>query len=390
MATLLRARRALTLQPGRPVIEDAALVVGEDGLIHDVGTWTQLQKSWSFPTVCVQDMGEVDLVPGPLNAHTHLELSHTLGRTRLGQGFGAWLNSLLALDQKGIPPAFLHDACHSMTLAGTAFVADVTSRHPTLVAEALTQGMLDGHLFLEMIGQAPLDPAVLDPAALPLLPSQAAGGHLTMSLMGHAPYSTSAPRLQAAKAWNHERGLPFCLHLAEHQEEREFLRHGTGMLADLVLGTLLPDTWTPPRTSSVAYANSLGLLDHRTLAVHCVQLEGEDIATLKAGGTTVCLCPRSNAAIGVGRAPVEALRAAGVPLCLGTDGLCSTPSLNVLDELAFLLPQLDPAPGLLEALGWLTTEPARFFGVSHKWGMIAPGRPSRLGILPAALRDAPL
>ncbi|AGW14356.1 amidohydrolase family protein [Megalodesulfovibrio gigas] len=384
MATLLRARRALTLQPGRPVIEDAALVVGEDGLIHDVGTWKRLQKSWSFPTVCVQDMGEVDLVPGPLNAHTHLELSHTLGRTRLGQGFGAWLKSLLALDLHDISPAFLRDACHSMTLAGTAFVADVTSRHPRLVAETLARSLLDAHLFWEMIGHAVLDPSPLPP------PPQTAGEHLTMSLMGHAPYTTSGPRLQAAKVWNNHRDLPFCLHLAEHDEEREFLRHGTGILAGMVLGTLLPADWTPPGTSSVAYAKALQLLDRRTLAVHCVQLDAEDINTLKTSGATVCLCPRSNAAIAVGRAPVEALRAAGVPLCLGTDGLCSTPSLNVLDELAFLLPQLDPAPGLLEALGWLTTEPARFFGVSHKWGMIAPGRPSRLGILPSSLRDAPL
>ncbi|GAB7078619.1 amidohydrolase family protein [Megalodesulfovibrio paquesii] len=393
MATLLRAKRALTMLPDRPVLDDAALVIGEDGIVHDVGTWSQLQKSWAFPTVSVQDMGEVVLVPGPLNSHTHLELSHTLGRTRLGEGFIPWLKSLLALRQEPIPQAFLHDACHSMTLAGTAFVADVSSRYPQMVRQALEQSLLEGHLFVEGIGQQPLAGLTEQVEASGNesgLGTGASKSSIPASLMGHSPYTTSAQLLRAAKAWDRNRELPFCMHLAEHEAEREMLREGRGELVDMVLGNLLPADWHPPGQNAVAYAHTLGLLGQRTLAVHCVQLEGDDVRTLKESGTTVCLCPRSNAAIGVGRAPVEALRAAGVPLCLGTDGLCSAPSLNVLDELAFLLPTMDPAPGLLEALGWVTTIPARFFNISQKLGMIAPGRPSRLAMLPASLHDAPL
>lgn len=384
MDSLIRARRAFTMRPGAPVLEDAAVVAGEDGRIHDVGTWKDLKKSWSFPTVCVQDLGEVDLIPGPLNAHTHLELSHTHGATTLGQGFIPWLKSLLALPLHDLTPSIILDACQSLSLSGTAFVADVASRNAAVVAESLSFSGIEGQLFLEVIGDGALDTDSLMPDSACF----AAG--ISCSLMGHAPYTTSPERLQAAKQWNRQRGLPFAMHLAEHPEEQAFLQGQGGELARMVLGTVLPEDFTPPGMGSVSYVHGLNLLDQKTLAVHCVQLQGEDISLLQSTGATVCLCPRSNQAIGVGRAPVEAMRAAGVPLCLGTDGLCSSPSLEVLDELVALLESMDPAPGLLEAIGWITTTPAEFFGVESRLGMIARGRSSQLGILPPALRDMPL
>ena len=94
------------------------------------------------------------------------------------------------------------------------------------------------------------------------------------------------------------------------------------------------------------YADDLGLLHPRLLAVHLVHTDAADRALLARRGVCVALCPRSNRNIGVGEADVPALLEAGVRLCLGTDSLVSAETLDVLDDAAFLarrFPELAPA-----------------------------------------------
>jgi len=156
------------------------------------------------------------------------------------------------------------------------------------------------------------------------------------AISGHALYSTAPGGLHAAHAWCEGQRRPFSLHLAESIEEEECLRRGRGSLYDLLAAGLLPSGWAAPGLGAVEYAERLGLLTARTVAVHCVWCSDADIARLVRARTAVCLCPRSNTYIGVGKAPAGAMAEAGIVLCLGTDGLSSNHDLNMRRELAAL------------------------------------------------------
>ncbi|KUG29547.1 amidohydrolase [hydrocarbon metagenome] len=137
----------------------------------------------------------------------------------------------------------------------------------------------------------------------------------------------------------------------------------------------------------MAQADALGLLDARTLAVHAVHVDDADIRILVERGCGVCLCPRSNAFIGVGRAPWEKLAAAGARLCLGTDSLASNTDLDLWNEVRYLLKH-GKRFSLTAALAALTTTPARVLGREKTMGMLAPGMRSGVTLLPGDLVGA--
>jgi cytosine/adenosine deaminase-related metal-dependent hydrolase len=190
--------------------------------------------------------------------------------------------------------------------------------------------------------------------------------------------------LQAAKCWDHERQRPFALHLAEHPGETELLKSGSGRLADFFRASgILPDDFQPPGLSPVTYAERLGLLDAETLAVHCVHLDERDIGILARRRVNVCLCPRSNAFIDVGRAPAGKLLRAGINLCLGTDSLTSNSDLNLWKELEFFLARNPCSP--METLRMITVNPARALKIDHDYGTLESGKKACWSIVPKSL-----
>ena len=115
------------------------------------------------------------------------------------------------------------------------------------------------------------------------------------------------------------------------------MQSGSGPFADLLRQRLINDDWRTPGRRPVAEATRLGLLGPGTLAVHCVQCDPEETIFISQSGAAVCLCPRSNAAIAVGEAPAAAFAKAGALLTLGTDSLASNDSLDLWDELRWML-----------------------------------------------------
>ena len=113
-----------------------------------------------------------------------------------------------------------------------------------------------------------------------------------------------------------------------------------------------------------------------------IKTKFENVAAIAASGASVCLCPRSNAFIGVGRAPLRTFLDAGVNVCLGTDGLCSNADLDPLGELEFLGEQGGHGMSLCEALALVLVHPARFFGLAERIGSLAPGREARFMLVP--------
>ncbi|WP_243310846.1 amidohydrolase family protein [Fundidesulfovibrio agrisoli] len=363
---VLRARRVLT-SPDAPIIEDGAIIVC-GGLVADTGPWRELKAR---APADVRDMGAATLVPAPVNAHCHLELSHLGLPPVLGAGFLEWVRWLIAQPVGEFSPDAVRAAVSQMEAVGTAAVADIATRKGAEVAAVLKTAPLDYVIQHEVFGYS-YDDSSITPSP---------GG----SLAGHALYSTAPEALRRAKAWDSAHGKAFSLHLAEHEGEVELLAQGSGAFADFMRQRILPPTFAAPGLSPVAWAAELGLLDQSTLAVHAVHLSGQDIIRLAASRATVCLCPRSNAVIGVGRASVRALLDAGVPCCLGTDSLASAPDLDIWAELAALL-EFCPIT-LRESVGLLATNAARVLGFA-RLGALTPGKAARAAVLPSALERA--
>lgn len=379
MLPAMKGIRARTVVMTPEKVLDDGFVVFDQGRIKAVGPWSELSRSWSGP---VQDLGEVAICAGVFNMHTHLELSHLRGRTVQGQGFSQWVKSLISLPMAEVDDAALDAAVAQLSASGTAWVVDISSRKPQQVAAALDRAGLDYTLGVEFFGHQPgasADGGLAWPQDAKAL-SEAQW--VRVSAAGHALYSTSPEILRAAKAWCAEQGRVFPLHLAEHQGEEQLLAHGGGEFAELLRQRVLPPDFSPPGCSSVEYADRLGLLDRRTLAVHCVRVNEADIQRLAGRGASICLSPRSNEFIGVGRAPWAELKGAGLNLCLGTDSLSSNHDLDVWNEAIHIIEKTGGEIGFSEVLRWLTVNPARFLGLENTHGTLESGKVAGYSIVP--------
>lgn len=366
-ATCLRARRILTLDPAQPEIHDGGIVI-DGGRILAVGPWRDVRG-----TALVRDLGAVTVVPGLINAHAHLGLSGLAGRIPAGLGFPAWADAVFARLGDPLDEPALIRAVDGMRTSGTCFVADVVGPGGETIRRALEAVGLDGLLFREFAGRGR---GRFSPQSLPGVWSAAV----------HALYSTDPVLARAIKTWCDGRDLPFTVHLAEVPGENELFQTGDGPLAEFLRDRrVLPKGFAPCGRSAVGRADALGLLDARTLAVHCVHVDRDDIEILAQSGATVCLCPRGNAWIGVGTAPVPALRAAGVPLCLGTDSLASNADLDLWAELRALRVVLSSP--LSAVLPLVTTNPARVLGIADDYGSLESGKRAVWTVVPPDLDD---
>jgi len=351
---------ALTRSPAR--IDDG-VILARNGIILDVESYKDYTRRPNAPTAAY-DLGDVILVPGLVNCHTHLEISHMAGKTVCGKGFADWVASLIALDAKTPDSAedALHKAVASLISYGTAGLGDISSRMPRAVLSATQSSGIDSRIFCEIIGHG--ETAVAGSVAT-------AKADTSFSLAGHAFYTTSEEAMVRAKQWCTAQLRPFSLHLAEHPDEVQCLRDASGKLYDQLRIRILPPSWRAPKMSPVQYAASLGLLTSGTVAVHCVQCDKTDIATLATGSAAVCLCPRSNACIAVGEAPAAEFAARGILLCLGTDSLASNTDLDVWKEAEYFLGKsILPANALLRMA---TVNGAAVLGLHDQVGRLEKG-----------------
>lgn len=371
-----RAGFILPMTTDYPIIQDG-LLIKNNSHIAEIGLFKELKRVYSGE---ITDLGPGTMVPGLLNAHTHLELSHLYGRTQLGQGFEAWVKSLVQLPLKKISKPLLLKTIKELQRYCTACIGDISGHNPRLLAKVLSESELCYKLFIEFFGfKPPKGQRLIWPRGISPRKSD------SLAASGHALYSTHPTTLQLVKSWSVKNHQPFVMHLAEHPGEFEFLTTGRGTFADLIKNRLVPDNFVPPEMSPVAYADRLGLLDEHSMAIHCVQVNNQDIHILTNRNANICLCPRSNHAIGVGRAPWEKLHAAGLNLCLGTDSLASAPDLNLWQEAYYLASNWQTELSLPELISFLTVNPAQALGVSSCLGSLEPGKLACFSFIPDKL-----
>lgn len=367
-AMILRAQ--YVMPSSHEVFEDGALLVVGDELV-DVGSYRTLRKQSLGKTF---DLGEMVLLPGFINAHTHLELTPLRGKIPPPSRFVEWILTVRQLRENLEPEEIVRgveEGIRESLKGGATTLVDVT--FTGLSEEPLRRSPIRKLMHFETLG---FDGVRSESSWLQLrrrLAQTSNDSLMTVGISPHAPYSTSKELYRECLFLAEEKGYPLCSHVAETPEEETFLRDGSGDFRDLLesLGIDL-DGWSPPGTTPVRYLHSLGFFSRSPLLVHGNYVRHEDIPILRDENVTVVYCPRSHTYFGHGRHPFEKLFALGVNVALGTDSLASTPSLSMLDELRFLHrrhPHLSPE----RVLTFATLNSAKNLRVGARIGSLRAG-----------------
>jgi cytosine/adenosine deaminase-related metal-dependent hydrolase len=316
------------------------------------------------------------ILPGLVNAHTHLEVSWMRGQVPPAEAMPAWAGRLVAIRRSAgaDDPDAIHAAIREARAAGTALVGDVSNSLASW--EPLVASPLSAAVFYELIGFRSPDANGVIADARARLASLPNCDRLASTIVPHAPYSVSPDLFRAIARATGER--PMSVHVGESIEEIQFLRDGRGTWRNLLESFgAWTDAWTPPASGPVAYLDGLGLLTDRLLAVHAVHLTDDELQRLGSVGATVVACPRSNRWTGAGTPPIAKFYASGVRVAIGTDSLASVEDLSMFAELAAVRALASDVPAR-RLLASATIDGARALGFDEHLGSIEPGKRAEL------------
>ncbi len=378
----LRARWVVPVD--MPPIENGEVVI-EDGEIVQVG-----KQVGREPGV---DLGLSAILPGFVNVHAHVE--YTLLRGILeDMPFFPWVRSLTALKTRlswddWVASATLGAA--EMLAAGITTIGDAADAGAALTALMVTGQR--GVVFREVFG---IDRETVNESVVSLLRTKVTAmrdqierdrvdERLAVGISPHAPYTVNRELLPLLSAFAAERGLRQTIHAAESPAESDLVRHGTGPFAEMFTRRAI--RWDTPGVSPVRYLADSGAFDAPTLAVHCVQTDEADAELLAEKQVAVAHCPKSNAKLGAGIAPVKMLRAKGVTVGLGTDSVVSNNAGDMFEEmraaLLFARAREQDARALTarDVLHMATLGGAKALGLDDRIGSLARGKRADLCVV---------
>jgi 5-methylthioadenosine/S-adenosylhomocysteine deaminase len=352
---------------GEP-IRNGAVAIGDDGRIAAVGTASELGAGERFE--------EAVILPGFVNAHTHLEYAVYTG---FGDGlsFGPWIGVHVErkrrIDRADMEAIARLGALECLR-SGVTTVGDCS--FSGAAATACADVGLGAVVYLEVFGTAAAIESSFEPMSARV--ADALSDDVRLGISPHAPYTTTLDLYRACDGL----GLPVATHLSESRDELEYLRSGEGPWSTFA-EMLVP----PLGTTGIRALAEAGLLGPHVLAAHCVHADPEEIELLAAHDVAIAHCPRSNALLGCGVAPLTAFRDAGIRVCIGTDSPASTPSFDMFDELraaVYAARAREERPDALsaaDALELATLGGARALGLDGDRGSIGPGKRADLTVL---------
>lgn len=333
-----------------------------------MGAQSELGEGERFPGCAI--------VPGFVNAHSHLEYATYAG---FGDGlpFARWIG--LHLERKS---RLDDDEMRDIARLGAA---DCLRSGITTVGDASFSGAaaaacdelgLRAIVFLEVFGGPDALAVMFEPARARAAASFS--DRVRLGISPHAPYTVTPALYEAAL----ELGLPVATHLSESADEAAYLRDGTGAWAALS-ALLVP----PLGTSGIRELAARGLLGPTVVAAHCVTVDAEEIDLLARYDVSVAHCPRSNAMLGCGVAPLRELLAAGLRVGIATDSPASAPSFDMFEEMRAAVwaargRSADPrALSAREALELATLGGARALRMEADTGSLEAGKHADLAIV---------
>ena len=379
---ILRAR--VVLPVSSPAIDNGAVLVSGNR-IERLGAWTEFATE-STETV---DLGDSLLMPGLVNAHCHLDYTNMAGMVPAMKHFTDWIKSITTLKATWSYTEFADSWVHGAQMlleSGTTTVADIEAV-PELLPDVWNATPLRVFSFLEMTGvRSRRDPnAILSDAVqtIDCLPPH----RCQAGLSPHAPYSTTPALLKLSSDRARQRNWRMTTHVAESADEFDMFTKAQGGMHDW-LARNERDMSDCGHGSPVQHLQRTGMLGERTLAVHANCLAPGDAKLLADSKTSVVHCPLSHQFFSHTRFSFEALRDAGVNICLGTDSLASAaskpgahPSLDMFAEMhQFQLKHPEVSPETVIRMA--TQNGAKALGMAGQIGDLSPGSLADMIALP--------
>ncbi len=399
---------AAWILPGTgPPIENGSIVIAGNR-IEKVGKkeecgWKRAEERLEFhptPTdanVVRHDFGRAIIVPGFINLHTHLEYTG-LQSLPVQEGLFAWLPRLIEATAQWPDKDRLHSAqqgIREVIAAGTTFVVD--NSYNGASAMAIARAGLRGLIGLEIFG---VDQSLSDvqwqrwqKRHEDLHTDQdvveaTRQGRLAVTVAPHAPYTVCPSLWRLAQQWAQANNQIILTHLAESEAECRWFGAGDMELTQFLINAFArqdPDfartyqekiVWKKGNSTPVEHLYEYGLLANNLLAGHAVHISAQDMALLSAKNVAIAHCPRSNAKLGCGRAPLGKMLNSGLRVGLGTDSRASNDDLDLLAEARFAVNlhkstlKIDPR----QIIEYLTVKAAACLQREHELGTLTPGK----------------
>ncbi|OYW23455.1 MAG: hypothetical protein B7Z55_03535, partial [Planctomycetales bacterium 12-60-4] len=357
--TAYRARWIVPVD-SRP-IEDGVLVVADGRIVSIVPRW---------PKPCV-DLGNVALIPGLVNCHTHLEFSQLTQPILPFLPFTDWIRAVIGYrrEHPDVVSTAIRQGLQESLAGGVTLLGDIATSAWNAADYTPNLPVPRTIVFQEFLGLG--DERIAQQRQL--LDS-------SLHVSPHAPYSTHPELFASVLKHAEERRSLVAVHLAETAAEVELLEHGTGEFREFLQSLGLWREGVFGGRSCRDWLEALSELP-RALVIHGNYLSVDELAVLaRAPHMTLVYCPRTHAAFGHPPHRWVDLLNLGGSVAIATDGRSSNPDLSLWKELQFLAAQYpEMPPHLILKLG--TLSPARALGQGQECGSLSPGKRADVAVV---------
>ena len=249
-------------------IENGAVAI-KGTKIHHVGTFDEIKTLANVEKII--DLGNAVILPGLINIHTHLDLTNLHNRIKPTGNFTHWVFQIVGARIRWKEEDYISSIEKGIELcveSGTTTVADIANTEYSF--SVLKKSPLRKVVYKEVIDLNPDHAKDVLKKTQSELSTIIPDNLLSIGLSPHAPYSVSRELYQAIAQFAVETDTPVCTHIAETQNEIEFLTKGTGSFpAFLRQLRAMPDNWQAPGLTPIQYLNETGILGNHPLLIHC-------------------------------------------------------------------------------------------------------------------------
>ena len=332
---IISARYVLPISSA--LIENGAVLYEKDKIIA-VGKSAEIIEK--FPAAAVENFGEAAILPGFVNAHSHLELTAMRGFVdEFDDDFTSWLLKLSGtrdekLTDEDIEISAIFGAIEGAHAGITTF-GDI-GRLGKNGLQALKSVGLRGVVFQETEFTPDNrtfaeDFTKLEEKFLRLKESET--DLVKIGLSPHAPYTVSPKLFEKIAEYAIANDVKISIHAAESVMEDDLMIRGLGFFTDFYQSRSLE--WNAPLCSTIEFFDKIGVLNAKPLLAHCVKVSGRDIEFIKNSGSRIAHCPKSNAKFGHGIAPLEKFLDTQISVGFGSDSMASNNTCDILEEARF-------------------------------------------------------
>jgi 5-methylthioadenosine/S-adenosylhomocysteine deaminase len=364
---LIKGGKIVTMDPERRVIDNGALAISGNK-IQKIYSAENLPNDLKANKI-IQAHGKV-IIPGLINAHSHVAMTLLRGYVE-DLVLYKWLEKVWQYELSTLNEESVHAgsmlAFAEMIRNGVTCVHDMYWHYMVTIdlAEDIGFRLISGPP-ITGIGDPDFDEMIN--TARNVLERIKSYDFIIPIVQAHSTYTTTPEMMHKVYELKGEYGVPFTTHASENQAEVDDVRQKYGK--------------TP-----IELLQSYNLLDRGTVLAHCVKLQDHEISLLSESETNVVHCPESNLKIGSGIARIADMIAAGVNVCIGTDGAASNNDLDLLGEIrtaALIQKGINENPEVLttmQALEMATINGAKAYGIEKDLGSLEPGKRADMVII---------